>query len=101
MCGGGTALLKTWQARAERDNRPGLYEPCLARATIEACADELDTMGPTEDEICSYARTAPYGAGTKSRTDEYFAPQVDDTWGRKRGGRVHIDAGASGDDLTA
>ena len=59
-------------------------------------AAQIETLDPACEEIVGYAKVAPYGAVTRSRSQQYFGPTLHDTWGVKRGGRVHIDLGCGG-----
>lgn len=93
---GGSRREYLAQVRKEKEHRPDGYEPYKARAEVAACAEELDALDPTSEEIIEYARTAPHGVVTRARSEDYFWPSVHDTHGKKWGGRVHIDLGAGG-----
>lgn len=53
----------------------------------------IEKLNSTCEEMKKYGKNADYDAVTFSKAEGYFAPRLDDTWGLKKGGRVHIDIG--------
>ena len=82
-------------AREEATRRPAV-EPVHAVEIVERALDEIRRLDPTCEEIVAYGQQASYGEVTFSDSKQYFPPRLHDTWGLKRGGRVHIDMGCSG-----
>ena len=81
-----------WKA-ARKEKRP-IPEPTKAIATVEGYLQKIKALSPSGEEIEAFP--APYGARTWSKSLDYFEPQLHNTWGEKRGGRVHIDLGWNG-----
>lgn len=83
-------------AREEAEKRPP-RTPHVVIKEIKQALDEISSMEPTCEEIVEYAksRQSHYGVVTVTDSEHYFSPRLHDTWGEKRGGRVHIDMGCS------
>lgn len=76
-------------AREHPKRKMGAYK---VRAELEQALDQIKRLEPTPEEIAEYAeQEAGYGVVTAARQQGYFGPRLHDTWGIKRGGRVHID----------
>jgi hypothetical protein len=75
------------------DKRP-LQVPTKALAEIEKAYEEIRKLNWSEEDIVDFAKIAD--AVTTTRSRDFFGPRIHDTWGAKKGGRVHIDLGAAG-----
>ena len=64
-------------------------------AEIEKLHEEILALNYSINDIVDFVGVAGWGAVTRSKKDDYFA-RIHDTWGEKKGGRVHIDMGAEG-----
>lgn len=85
-----------WKKQREfLDSRP-LKIPYKALNKVEAALDEINRLKPTCDEIEEYGKQAEYGEVTRPDNLGYFPPKLHDSWGLKKGGRVHIDVGCRG-----
>jgi len=69
------------------------------RQELESALEEMQKLEPTTEEIEEYGKAAGYGVVTYTRSTQYFPPTLHDTWGSKKGGRVHIDIGSNGTHL--
>jgi hypothetical protein len=70
--------------------------PYKALAEIEKSSTEITELKPTCEEIEAYGENGYYGAVTYTGSAGYHKPKIHNTWGEKRGGRVHIDMGCGG-----
>ena len=82
-----------------RDQSPPIREPLRVKKKLNEALTEIKRLNPTCDEIEEFGENADYGVATLTENDRYFPPQLHDTWGVKRGGRVHIDIGSRGTHL--
>ena len=73
-------------------------EPCKVLKIVRKQLEEIQKLNPTPAEIEKYAEDGGGGYGTVTVTDStgYFPPKLHNTWGKKWGGRVHIDMGSGG-----
>jgi len=85
--------------KEKKNHRKRVMDAWKVRARVQEVLEEIIALDPTPQEIEEFAEDAPYGVATVSDRDEYFGPWLHDTWGEKRGGRVHIDIGSGGDHL--
>lgn len=91
---GGT-IKDYWKRKKPRENNPIYRKPIHAYAIVEKALDEILQLNPTCDEIIAFSENYP-GTWTHSNAKGFFRPRLHDTWGIKRGGRVHIDLGCAG-----
>ena len=63
---------------------------------LEPALKEMEELEPTPEEIQEYGKDIGYGVVTYTQNMHYFPPKLHDTWGIKRGGRIHIDIGSDG-----
>lgn len=84
------------QVGLEKENRPK-RKPVKAIKELEQALSIINSLDPTCDEIIEYGKSEHYGAASfNERNGGYWKPQLHNTWGEKRGGRVHIDIGCGG-----
>lgn len=81
--------------KATRDSRKERI-PYKVLEYMKEALEEIKKLNPTPSEIEEYAEGAGYGTVTYTDKMGYFPPRLHDTWGIKRGGRVHIDIGSGG-----
>ena len=82
-----------------REEAPPLREPKKVLKILREALKEIRQLEPTCDEIEEFGEMAGYGMVTYTNARRYFPPMLHDTWGVKRGGRVHIDIGCNGTHL--
>ena len=83
-----------WAAKKEHPKRK--MNAWRVRGQLQQALEEIRELGPTSEEIKEYGEQAGYGTVTYTRNARYYPPHLHDTWGRKWGGRVHIDIGSGG-----
>lgn len=83
-----------WKAARERP--PPKKVPWKAQERVLRAFDEIEVLKPTPEEIEEYGKEPCYGVVTYTDDKGYFPPRLRNTWGLKRGGRVHIDIGSGG-----
>jgi len=67
-----------------------------ALAEIQEAYEELRKLNWSKEDVVDFVKIADYGAATTCKGKDFFGPDIHDTWGVKKGGRVHIDLGAAG-----
>ena len=85
-----------WRRQREVEFERPIRKPWRVYEKVEKSFDKIIELNPTCDEIEKYAKEADYGAVTYANGEEKFGPKIHNTWGIKRGGRVHIDIGCRG-----
>jgi len=70
--------------------------PWRAIEVVESALEQIRELEPTPDEIESYGEVWAYGVVTYTKDTGYYPPHLHNTWGKKWGGRVHIDIGSGG-----
>lgn len=70
--------------------------PYHALKIVEKALAEIRKLDPSCEEIEEYGEGGGYGTITYTNSDYYFGPLLHNTWGKKVGGRVHIDLGCDG-----
>lgn len=81
-----------WKAAREYPKRE--MNAFKVRAQLEEALKSIEELTPTHEEIEEYGRNAGYGVVTSTSSSKYYPPRLHDTWGKKMGGRVHIDIGS-------
>lgn len=81
-----------------RKNRPREVIPRKAIDEIKMLYEKILALKPTPDEIALYGKRNERVRGlvTITPSEGYFPPKIDNTWKKKRGGKVHIDMGSNG-----
>jgi hypothetical protein len=85
-----------WEKVRKISNERPKRIPNKAIEKVEKSLLEIGLMDPTCEEIIEYAEIAGYGTVTITDNENYFPPRLDNTYGKKFGGRVHIDVGCGG-----
>jgi hypothetical protein len=88
-----------WNKARKRDLERPERVPWRVLAKLQKAVEEIKSLNPTCDEIKEYGEfglNTYSGVVTISQNDMYYPPKIHNTWGLKRGGRVHIDIGCDG-----
>ncbi len=90
----GGSVQDYWKRKKHREENPIHRNPTRAIQILEKALDEIRELGPTCDEIIAFSEVS--SNWTHSRSKSYHSPRLHNTWGYKKGGRVHIDLGCAG-----
>ena len=85
------------KTRGVAEKRPP-WVPWRAIKILKRALEEIKSLDPECEEIEEFAKEYEevYGVITTAKDEDYFGPCLHDTWGKKSGGRVHIDIGCCG-----
>jgi TusA-related sulfurtransferase len=85
-----------WREVRERAKGRVKKVPTRALKEMEGSLEAILDLNPTCDEIEEFAKGEGYGVVTITDDNEYFPPHLHNAWGKKWGGRVHVDIGCRG-----
>jgi hypothetical protein len=83
-----------WKAAREYPRKERI--PWRVLKNLQLALEEIKKLNPTAQEIEEYGKNGVYGVVTYTKDRGYFPPRLHNTWGKKSGGRVHIDIGSGG-----
>ena len=85
-----------WKKSEEYSLNHPQKEPSKAIKIVTEAFDEINKLNPTAEEIEEFGTMVGHGTATITPSTAYFPPKLHNTWGKKSGGRVHIDIGSGG-----